>query len=775
MSSWIVFGGEDQRQTQMASNNTRRTARNTTNIVVRNGPAAPQGAAAPNRGQGKRRGVQRRARRQQRAQVMVRVQPSQTSRRWRTPRRPRLNNRVVFQKITTTLGTVGSNGSEQIECELTCLMNPATMKEATGSNSFGPLGIYASTYSLFRMTRCVVKLKPLVGDSAVSGTITRVSWNPTSAPTQTSWSALGARKHIDVTPGKIGIFTLTARDLVGPKGGWYKTNTKGDPMMSFAGTLECHTLGRTMSTYRNEAFTGGLFLAELETEWQFKDYAQQPGMVNLLKGEDTTQAQIITNADGKVQLQLPANSRMARAATTTASEIIWLVTDTIINAGANAFPPPFSWLFRGGWWLVKRAAGAPVRTGETTFDVYASISDARAGVPCISTTPNAGAVTIGGLHFQQVTPGNVGIGDDITRVQRSIEPAPAFSQTYVLSYEGMVVETYIPGEHFLYEKVNTNGTGVPKSERGLTLPVGEGYITTYNYGKVTTSYQGVPTRGIEVQLAESTSSRYTVGLAVASTSTTHHIGSRDITLSTVLFYATATRGFNFTNTNDGNFRVARLYYDNSQANIAIREASVNKRRISIEQGNWYVMQFFCFGSSNEDYRIETSGATTIRIPSLAWPSGATSVQYTPTTEDVQAGLAPGYSSAIILQDITVFTVTRTRSLEQPALLSDDDFQDLPPLEDDEDADDEDEDLTDEQLEMGPFDDYDTPPMSRLVVHPDARKTYELLLELYSEREARLAVNQLKPSDEYKEFVALYHDALVDGLSPRSARAHALGI
>ena len=98
-----------------------------------------------------------------------------------------------------------------------------------------------------------------------------------------------------------------------------------------------------------------------------------------------------------------------------------------------------------------------------------------------------------------------------------------------------------------------------------------------------------------------------------------------------------------------------------------------------------------------------------------------------------------------------------------------------PVEEEGDADDDDEDLTDEQLEMDPLDDYDTPPMSRLVVHPDARKTYELLLELYPEREARLAVNQLKPSDEYKEFVALYHDALVDGLSPRSARAHALGI
>ncbi|QDP38698.1 capsid protein precursor [Caprine astrovirus G5.1] len=749
----------------MASNNTRRTARNTTNIVVRNGPAAPQGAAAPNRGQGRRRGVQRRARRQQRAQVMVRVQPNQTSRRGRIPRRPRINNRVVFQKITTTLGTVGSNGSEQIECELTCLMNPATMKEATGSNSFGPLGIYASTYSLFRMTKCVVKLKPLVGDSAVSGTITRVSWNPTSAPTQTSWSALGARKHIDVTPGKIGIFTLTARDLVGPKGGWYKTNTKGDPMMSFAGTLECHTLGRTMSTYRNEAFTGGLFLAELETEWQFKDYAQQPGMVNLLKGEDTTQAQIVTSSDGKIQLQLPANSRMARAATTTASEIIWLVTDTIINAGASAFPPPFNWLFRGGWWLVKRAAGAPVRAGEVTFDVYSSISDARAGVPCISTTPSSPPVSIGGLHFQQVTPGNVGIGDDIVRESRSIDIQPVSSPPRVLAYSGMYDTTFIPGYHVLYEKNN-----VPRSERGLAVPVQEGYITTYNYGKVEVDARPPPTRGIPVYLATSNTNRTQIGLAVSSTSTTLDNGGTPITLSTMLFYCTESRNYDFTQSNDGLFRVADLSYSQAQAQIILRTRTVNKRKVLVASGSWYVLQFFCYGAAHETYRVDTPMTTEIRTPQNAWPASETTITYTPDSGNAEAGLTPGYSTSILLGDIQTYTVTRyTRAMV------DEEYHDLPPLEDEDDADDEDEDLTDEQLEMGPFDDYDTPPMSRLVVHPDARKTYELLLELYSERDARLAVNQLKPSDEYKEFVALYHDALVDGLSPRSARAHALGI
>lgn len=268
MSSWIVFGGEDQRQHLMANRQQKRGPRTTTNIVVRNGAAALQArASGPAAGNRRRRN---RARRQ--PQVNVRVLPSQNQGRRRFPRRQGVGSRIVFQKINSTLGTVGSNGSGQIECELTCLMNPSTMKEATGSNSFTPLGIYASTYSLFRMTRCTVTLKPIVGDNAVCGTVCRVSWNPTSAPSQTSWSALGARKHADVTLGKMGRFVLTSKDLVGPKGGWFKTNTKGDPMMSFAGTIEIHTLGKTTSPYTNTEFTGGLFLVELESQWQFKDY-----------------------------------------------------------------------------------------------------------------------------------------------------------------------------------------------------------------------------------------------------------------------------------------------------------------------------------------------------------------------------------------------------------------------------------------------------------------------------------------------------------------------
>nr|ULF47989.1 MAG: capsid protein precursor [Porcupine astrovirus 6]ULF47991.1 MAG: capsid protein precursor [Porcupine astrovirus 6] len=774
----------------MANRQQRRAPRTTTNIVVRNGTAASQARASGAATSSRRR--RNRARRQ--PQVNVRVLAPQNKGRRRFSRRPGVGGRVVCQKINTTLGTVGSNGSEQIECELTCLMNPATMKEATGSNSFGPLGIYASTYSLFKMTRCNVTLKPLVGDSAVSGTVCRVSWNPTSSPSQTSWSALGARKHVDVTPGKTGRFILTTKDLVGPKGGWYKTNTKGDPMMSFAGTLEVHTLGKTMSTYQNNAFTGALFLAELETEWQFKDYAQQPGMLNLIKGEDTRQAQITTDGSGKLQLVVPNNTRMARAAANAASEIIWLVTDTVIQTGASLLPPPFGWLIRGGWWLVKRAAGAPVRTGNTTFDVYASISDARASMPCIADSANIEPITLGRLHFQQVTPGNTGISTDIPSTRATTGSYPTPTQCYVTT-ASIINMGNTPGTTADYVPAfcawRSMGTSQNYSN-GAGFIVDSQRVATYNLYKVTVSTDigaidpSMFDNRVPFYLLYNGTDARQVGYAVAA-QFDHMDESPSLRVSSVLVYATSADAFNFRH----NWRTTTVTYpvthnnDECAAKISTTEAGTEKYlRIKFEPGNWYVAQFVVHGVVDRYYKV---GNIIVASNAVSQISSEDNYFY-PTVDDAHTGLLPVYISGLRLQVFTadqVVSDTETRNITQDL---------YPPsgraayrggpynLEEEVDGDDfpeppahYDSDLEGHQdLEMGPEDHYSDPPISRLVVRDDAFALYEHLCATHTERAARLAVNQLYPSDEYTEFTEVYHDALADGLSPKEARAQALG-
>nr|AER30006.1 ORF2 [Porcine astrovirus 2] len=764
----------------MANRQQKRGPRTTTNIVVRNGTAAPQARASGTAAGNRRR--RNRARRQ--PQLNVRVLPSQNQGRRRFPRRSGVGSRIVFQKINSTLGTVGSNGSEQIECELTCLMNPATMKEATGSNSFTPLGIYASTYSLFKMTKCTLVLKPLVGDSAVSGTVIRASWNPTSTPTQTSWSALGARKHVDVTPGKTGRFTLTSRDLVGPKGGWFKTNTKGDPMMAFAGTLEIHTLGKTMSTYKNEAFTGSLFLAELETQWQFKDYAQQPGMLNLVKGEDKSAARIEKSDDGKLQLVVPGNSRMARASSGAASEIIWLVTDTIIQAGTSLLGP-FGWLIRGGWWLVKRAANAPVRRdGSTTFDIYASISDARSNTPCITDQASVN-IPVGGLHFQQVTPGNTGIAAEATTSRAIMDLTPSSpTQCYVIS-----ATMCKPGTTDLVPAACTwyNKRGGQNHAQGVGFKVGDTKVASYNIYRVVAQTNTGP---IDLSMFEHkipfylfTERDWELGYAVASAYERIN-ESPSIWVSSVLVYATQQRyhGFN------ASWNVTDVTYPETEGsngyqakvNTPGQERNINLQ-INMEPGKWYVVQFATQGIIDGQYMsgehvLASRGTATV-------PTGVR--YFAPRTNDSNMGLLPVYISGLHLTPFTtsaiIFNQNRmlvTDDLD-PRFGHDDAFESPPPLEgelggSDDDFEDPDED-EDEELELGPDDHYSDPPISRLVVRPEAQLLYENLAAQFSDREARLAVNQLYPSDEYSNFTALYHDALADGLSPREARAYALGL
>lgn len=700
MSSWIVFGGEDQRQHLMANRQQKRAPRTTTNIVVRNGSAATQARAS-----GQAAGNRRRRNRARRApQVNVRVLANKNQARRRSSRNQGLGNRVVVQRIVTTLGTVGANGSGQIETELTVLLNPSTMKEATGSNNYGPVQIYASTYSLFQIRALKLHLKPLVGNSAVSGTVVRMSWNPTNNPTQTSWSALGARKHSDVTPGRDGQFKLTARDLAGPKDGWYRTNTKGEPMLSFAGSLEIHTFGETRSTYQNGQYTGSLFLAELEVVWAFKDYNQQPGLMNLVKGDSTGDATVSTDANGKLILTTPATSALARAAaTTTASEIIWMVTDAVIQGAAVAFPPPFSWLLRGGWWFLKRIAGAPTRSGVETFEIYSSINDARAGVPCIAETTNQSGINIGQLHFQQITPGNTGMSAGIPQSRQLIERFYPVDKVFVpISTRRLkwnTTDQYVPGFDIWYQ-IQIGDQNYPE---GLTFKADGVSRHTYNIMEVTFAEEpDVDKFFSKIPIwIKTSSSEVLVAVAVAKSSSTLR-GNSTWRVDTFLVYGTRTEGANYSKNWKG--AVMRYPVDNTyNANFHIPATSTNGNvRVQINQGKWYAVQYTCFTTASDPIQREfvCGGEVVGVVPSRTIITGDHTF---PVTEfDGDSSLVPVYGAGIkftpfLSNEINVRNVSTNFALPpsesddtHPSFGCDDSFEFPPPPSEGESGD-EDED------------------------------------------------------------------------------------
>lgn len=350
--------------------------------------------------------------------------------------------REVVQTVTATLGTVGANQGDQVELEMAALLNPALIKETTGSNAFGPLQMYASTHAMWKVDRLTLRLTPLVGASAVSGTAVRASLNMTSGPAAPAWSALGARKHVDTNPGRQASFTLTAADIPGPKQGWFLTNTKQDAGFSVGGAIEIHTLGKTMSTYQNAPYTGPLFLAEVTGTWRFKNYEPQPGMLNLLKTEVKEPAgsvKIHSKPGEPITLSIPEAGtfagleRLNPTASATPGEIIWEVVDSAAKAVAGLLPQPFQWLFKGGWFFLKRIANRkPVGAasvagepdgGEVTFRVYASIADAQNDVPCIaSSAASTQSMQTGGLKISQVTPGTIGMPETAIATHNMVPP-----------------------------------------------------------------------------------------------------------------------------------------------------------------------------------------------------------------------------------------------------------------------------------------------------------------------------------------------------------------
>lgn len=378
----------------------------------------------------------------------VRTVPQRTPRARRNQRRVRPRSRQlaheVVQTVTATLGTVSSNQGDTVELEMAALLSPALVKETTGSNAFGPLQMCAATYALWKVDSLHLRLTPLVGASAVSGTAVRASLNMTGAPATPSWSALGARRHVDTNPGRSASWTLTARDIPGPKNGWFYTNTKQEAGFSVGGSIEIHTLGKTMSTYKNEAYTGPLFLAEVTGTWRFKNYEPQPGLLNLVKTQVTEPAGTVklhSKPGEPVTLSIPEGStfagleRLPVQASATPSEIIWEVVDSAAKIVTGALPEPWSWLFKSGWFFLKRIAnkkpiGAPTVVGEAdggevTFKVFASIADAQNDVPCIATSQ---AETVSkdtqGMVLSQVTPGNIGM-PETALATRAGGPAPA--------------------------------------------------------------------------------------------------------------------------------------------------------------------------------------------------------------------------------------------------------------------------------------------------------------------------------------------------------------
>nr|WEU70887.1 MAG: capsid protein precursor [Bamboo rat astrovirus]WEU70889.1 MAG: capsid protein precursor [Bamboo rat astrovirus]WFD49990.1 capsid protein [Bamboo rat astrovirus] len=339
-------------------------------------------------------------------------------------------SRGVVNSVTVTLGTIGSNQGGTVEPECCILLNPLTLKDTTGSNALGPLQVSASQYSNYRIIKCHLKLTPLVGPNAATGTVIRASFNSSSTPGQNTWSALGARKHRDTHIGKSLNFSLNKRDFHGlGNGGIFFTSTGQSPLLTFPGTLEVHTLGKTSNPYKNEDYQGELFLAELSIVFYFTNYNLQLGLLNLQKGVTNTLLRFV-NIDGKAGVEIqnpPAAMVNLETNTTGAGEIIWQMVNTAASTIADVLPAPFNWLAKAGWWFVKTAIGKTGADGTAQqFLVYQSMQDAMDDKPMPAPSLTEQQSHQVSLQYQQITPRSVVINDVPSNY--SVQPTPPTPQ-----------------------------------------------------------------------------------------------------------------------------------------------------------------------------------------------------------------------------------------------------------------------------------------------------------------------------------------------------------
>nr|WFG33640.1 MAG: ORF2 [Bat astrovirus] len=347
----------------------------------------------------------------------------------------------VQQRVSSTFGLVGPNSTGNVELELNFFLHPSLAKEANDGTAFGPVQALAAQYALWKLKYLRLIFTPMVGASAVSGTVLRASLNLSQSPGGTNWSGLGTRIHLDIHPGQKAVFTLRGDQIGGPRdGGWWLTDTNEEGSQSAGPIIEVHTLGKTTSTFKDQPWVGPLFIVEGVGLWQFANYQVKPALGMLERRQGESDVTMNANAGQPITMELSNTDTiaqfmmnnepeiMALSSTSSVGETIFQVVDVGAEIAALFAPPPFGWLLAGGWWFLKRAFSAARSAPDgVPFYVYASLSDAQNNRPAIAgatTTALNPTIKKANLIVTQVNAPNVGPQPAPSAFTRAAVPVP---------------------------------------------------------------------------------------------------------------------------------------------------------------------------------------------------------------------------------------------------------------------------------------------------------------------------------------------------------------
>lgn len=349
----------------------------------------------------------------------------------------------IRQTVAATLAVVDGINEQGPVLSIAAFTNPGLIKAHGDDTAFGPLQANAAQFSLWRVKNMSITATPMVGSSAVSGTIARLSLNMAQTPGATSWGGLGARVHRDLAAGRSLHWKIRDQDLAGPrKGGYWFTDMNMEGGQSGGAVFEMHCFGQTQSTYQDRQWAGPLWIVEIKATWEFSNYNSAPALGTLERVEEKVTPGFSGSAGEPLTMNLPSESSLARfmnepfntatrASGDNVGETIYQVVDTGLGVVSNVTPPPFNWLIKGGWWFVKKLLGRTTRAGNPQFYVYASLADAQNNKPAVLTSAVTGTPTLTNLQVTQLNAPNT--GPSSTSNFAGGPPIPIHSNTFELA------------------------------------------------------------------------------------------------------------------------------------------------------------------------------------------------------------------------------------------------------------------------------------------------------------------------------------------------------
>nr|AEB15583.1 capsid [Avian nephritis virus 2] len=422
---------------------------------------------------------------------------------------PKMND---MMKTTVTIGVIQGQTQSGLSRQLRVPLNPLLMKSTEGLAAT-PLSIRSSCYELWKALHVELFATPLTGFSNVVGSVgfMALTLNGLEA-TADSIDSIKARKHYQMALGRPARLKLTARELAGPREGWWLTDTSESPADAYGPAIDLmiayktenllNTTGSTTSTH-----TGPLWQIEARATYGFANYNPKPGLQTLVS-QTLTNGQTVTIQpspnDGSLIMtttSLQVRSLLSPRAGDPKkgkSQTIWAIAGSAVDAAATVLGP-WGWLLKGGFWLVRQIFGGSSNAAGSSYQIYSSLESAMADQPIFGAQTGTQSITVPVVHISEVLNPNP-MSNQVPTPSAGSAPAPPTPPTpiqdIILPLAELTGQDGVPANYtFNGDSYTGQGdwrgstlvlTGIPRHKR-VTGNLSNFGVTVNQMSKVTTT------------------------------------------------------------------------------------------------------------------------------------------------------------------------------------------------------------------------------------------------------------------------------------------------